>query len=410
MAAYEFDVLVVGGGPAGLSAAAAAAKGGASVAVVERAQSIAETVRTSGVTSLQVIRDFGVPSSLYNPIRRWEVISPGFELVLDAPEPEAYVLDVRGFYRHLAHKAASLGVEIFLGAGVNRASYEDGKNAMRITATSHHGALSFLGKVVVDASGFSTIVGRSLGLAKGWERFGVGAEYEAYVENLDIESLTLMVGQKYSPAGYAWIFPTAENRARIGVGIGRPESCADPLAQLKSLLIERPGPLMKLGRICPLETHLGAVPSQGPREKTVSDRIILVGDSAGHLNPLLLEGIRFATRFGKMAGEAASKAIERSGTSRAGLGSYETSWKGEVWRDFQTGLEVQREWLKMSDREWDEELKVFDALPANEIFEILKCQFPIRKLLGLVAMHSELARTRTFSAILRHKTKSLASA
>ncbi|MGQ9514645.1 MAG: NAD(P)/FAD-dependent oxidoreductase [Thermoproteota archaeon] len=405
MAASEFDVLVVGGGPAGLSAAATVEKGELRVAVIEKSKGIAETVRTSGVTWVQEIREWGLPHSFYNRIKRCEIFSPSNAWVLEMPENEACVLDVRSFYQHLAKKAASLGVEIYLGTFVNRVSYEDSRSGVRVTASSPDGTIDLFGKVVIDASGFSTVVGRSVGLAEGWERFGVGAEYEAYVENLDLETMALMVGRNYSPAGYAWIFPVAENRARIGVGIGRPESSLDPLAQLKRLLVERPGPLEKLGRVRPIEMHYGVAPSQGPREDTVADRIILVGDSAGHLNPLLLEGIRFAIRFGKMAGEVARSAIERSDASRAGLVEYENAWKREVWRDFQVGVEVQKEWLKLTDQEWDEELKAFELMPVKDVLEILRCSFQTRRLLGAVARHSELMKTRTFSIILREKTK-----
>ena len=42
-----------------------------------------------------------------------------------------------------------------------------------------------------------------------------------------------LVGQKYSDAGYGWVFPLSENRVRIGVGVGRPESNTDPLAKIE---------------------------------------------------------------------------------------------------------------------------------------------------------------------------------
>ena len=65
----------------------------------------------------------------------------------------------------------------------------------------------------------------SLNNGKG---FGVGAEYEAEVENVNQDTWWLMVGQMYSPAGYAWIFPLGKNLVRIGVGVGKPESEVDP--------------------------------------------------------------------------------------------------------------------------------------------------------------------------------------
>ena len=58
---YNYDLVVVGGGPAGSSAAFAAAKNGIKVALIDKENSIAETVRTSGVTWIKSIKEFEIP-------------------------------------------------------------------------------------------------------------------------------------------------------------------------------------------------------------------------------------------------------------------------------------------------------------------------------------------------------------
>ncbi|HEX8729006.1 MAG TPA: FAD-dependent oxidoreductase, partial [Ktedonobacterales bacterium] len=67
--ARQYDVLIVGGGPAGLSAAEAAAKAGARVAVLERRKEIGYPVHTSGGSWISDMRAIGVPADLYYPIR-----------------------------------------------------------------------------------------------------------------------------------------------------------------------------------------------------------------------------------------------------------------------------------------------------------------------------------------------------
>jgi len=343
----------------------------------------------------------GLPHSLCHPIRKYGIYSPNKEYIFETPKAEACALDVRKLYQYLAHQAAALGTEILLRTKAKHACFESEKNTVKITTDSPSGHFDFLSALAIDASGFSSIIGRSLGLVNDWERFGVGAEYEAYAEKVDVEMWALMVGQRYSPAGYAWIFPVAENKVRIGVGIGRPESATNPFEQLSYLLEKRPGPLKKLGRICPLDFHYGVVPSQGPRNLTVMDGALLVGDSAGQVNPLLLEGIRFAMEFGKIAGEVAKRAIDQADTSKATLEEYEKRWKKEVWNSFQVGLRVQRKWLQLSDEQWDNEATILDSLSAREVLELLRAQFSTRKLMGLVSRHPRLLKSQSFSTILR---------
>ena len=96
----------------------------------------------------------------------------------------------------------------------------------------------------------------------------------------------------YSAAGYAWIFPVNKNRIRIGVGVGRPDTIEDPIKKLNQIIENRLKPLDRIKNIQTLEFHYGLIPNQGLVRSFVDDGIMLVGDSAGFSNPLLLEGIR----------------------------------------------------------------------------------------------------------------------
>ena len=169
--------------------------------------------------------------------------------------------------------------------------------------------------LVIDASGFSSFISRKLGYVSNWHRYGIGAEYECYCDKIEQETLYLMVGQRYSEAGYAWIFPLSDNRVRIGVGIGRPESNADPIAKLNNIIDKKLYPLNTLGNIQPLEIHYGLIPNEGLREHCVFNGLMMIGDTAGQANPLVLEGIRFAIEFGLLAGEIGSKSIKFNSTT-----------------------------------------------------------------------------------------------
>src|SRR5579885_1735007 len=72
----SYDVLIVGGGAAGLSAAEAAAKGGARVALLERQKEIGYPIHTSGGSWISDMRALGIPEDLYYPIRTVVFLSP----------------------------------------------------------------------------------------------------------------------------------------------------------------------------------------------------------------------------------------------------------------------------------------------------------------------------------------------
>ena len=111
---HHYDLVVVGGGPAGSSAATIAAKNGMKVALLEKESSIAETVRTSGVTWIQNIKEFGIPDDCFNPIKNFSFCSPNNEVTISDTVSRAAVLDVRKTYRWLAHEAENAGADIFI--------------------------------------------------------------------------------------------------------------------------------------------------------------------------------------------------------------------------------------------------------------------------------------------------------
>ncbi|MDX1533183.1 MAG: NAD(P)/FAD-dependent oxidoreductase, partial [Nitrosopumilaceae archaeon] len=215
----HYDVIVVGGGPAGSSAAFSSAKNGCKVALIEKEETIAQSVRTSGVTWIKDAESFGIPKDCYNPIQNYSFCSPNNEVTITDEQPKAAVLDVRKTYRWLAKQAELQGAEIFVKTTITDVIKDSDGKIIGVVAGTGDSQKKFYGKIVIDASGFQSIVSKSMGLTNQWERFGAGAEYEVHAENVDSKTWWLMVGQQYSPAGYAWIFPLGGDVVRIGVGV-----------------------------------------------------------------------------------------------------------------------------------------------------------------------------------------------
>jgi digeranylgeranylglycerophospholipid reductase len=397
----KFDIAVVGGGPAGLSAAYSAAKGGAKVILFEKDESIAHSIRTSGVTWISEMERLGIPSKFYNPIRNYRFVSPSNDVLITGNDSRSCVLDIRGTYQHLAFLAAKQGVQLMVKSNVIDV-IKDGRRVAGVKASTPKGRLIVRSTLVIDASGFSTSVGRKAGVAGQWKRYGVGAEYECYCDDIDSTTWVLMVGQKYSDAGYAWVFPLSANRVRIGVGVGRPESNAEPLEKLHKIIEKRLKPLdaLREGKIQPLELHYGFIPNECMRSTSIADGLIMVGDSAGQSNPLVLEGIRYAIEFGRLAGKVGADSLSLN-SNRESLLEYERSWKAKAESKIRSALKVQMRWVGLTDEEWDKEIEILRDMTVQEFLDFIKADFTTVNMMKLALHHPKMAARQLFKTILK---------
>jgi digeranylgeranylglycerophospholipid reductase len=396
---FHYDIVIVGAGPAGSSAAFSSASKGVKVALLEKEDSVAETVRTSGVTWIQNIKEYKIPEDCYNPIKNYSFCSPNNEVTISDTVARAAVLDVRKTYRWLAQQAENQGADIFVKTNVKDVIKNERGDIVGIVANTPEGTVSFFGKIIIDASGFGSIVSKSMGFVTQWEKFGAGAEYEVKAENVDPQTWWLMVGQKYSPSGYAWIFPISKEMVRIGVGVGKPDSSVDPTERLKQLMDSKEGPIGRLGKITPVEFHYGLIPNDGLSRKTVYNNLILVGDSAGQANPLVLEGIRYAIKFGRVAGNVAVSALHSGNTDESALMPYEDNWRKEIESKIKAAGKVQSRWIGLTDEQWDKELDIIKELKAEEFLDFIKADFGLSNMLRLATHHPKLAVRQLFGLV-----------
>jgi digeranylgeranylglycerophospholipid reductase len=363
----QTDLIIAGGGPAGLSAALTAANLRCSVLVLEQNHDIGTPIRTSGGSFIDELDALGIPPHLYHAIGRGRFLSPTKSAIFDYPVPKFCVMDVRGVYQFLAERAIEAGAAIRLATAATEVIQENGFVTGVRTRSE-----SLSAKLVIDATGHRSVLLKNAGLDPGFQRFGVGAEYDLYAPYCDENEAVLLVGDRVAPSGYAWVFPWGRHRVRVGVGIIHPDSRQDPHPFLDRLVSEadRYGVNLKGGQ--PVEYHHGLIPSERFADRFVGDGILAVGDAAGHASSLLGEGIRWAIEAGRMAGQVAAKAIHNGDVSRAALEPFEKRWLKRHGRDLKLAHKINQRIARWDDQKWDDRMDLIQRLTPDQFLEALK--------------------------------------
>ena len=385
------DIVVVGGGPAGLATATEAARGGLRVVVCERSHAIGEPVRTSGGSFIKPLQRLGIPPSCWHPVHRIRVVGPTTEAVKTYRRAVGCVLDVRRTYQWLGAQAVDAGAEIRLKAQVDRLLDDNGRIRGVRVRDPFRGQHDLTSHVVVDASGHTGFLARGAGMRPGNERSAVGLEVELRATGYDHDEAIFWLGDDVAPGGYGWAFPCGEQRVRLGVGVLRPDSDAEPRVLLDRLLDEfrsRMGPATPASAI---EMHSGLMPVIPPRATQLVGRgLVVVGDAAGQGSTLLGEGIRYAIEAGRFAGRAL---VEAGGDfTPRGLASYPRAWRRHTGRDMTISYAVNKRIANYHDDDWDRAIRRLDRLTATQAARVFASDFSPRWALGVLLTDPTLVR------------------
>lgn len=305
-----YDVIVVGAGPAGTTAARFAAEQGVSVLVLEKDRDVGYPVRCGEAVSKDGIEQFIQPDPKWiaSTINSFVLISPDETEVKINFTRTGYILERRIFDYELGKLATKAGAQILTKAYVYDLLREDGK----ITGVKfeHNGDQKEVkGKIIIAADGVESRIGRFAGIKTHVKISDMECCVQFTVSNIDVNPNTcyFYFGTEYSPGGYLWVFPKGSDTANIGLGIGGDKAkLRSPISYMNHFLEKKYPLIPKLTMIS------GGVPCSFTLEEIVKDNVMLVGDAARQVNPLSGGGITSGMIGGSIAGEIAGKAIKQN--------------------------------------------------------------------------------------------------
>lgn len=377
------EVIIAGGGPAGLSAAEAIARSGHSVTVLEQNHEIGSPIRTSGGTFIEEMHALGIPPHLYHYISRVRFMAPHNTACFDYPAPRFCILDVRGTFQYLAERAIEAGAQIRLSTRAT-APVIEGEFVKGVrTHTEELNA-----SLVIDATGYRSTLLKQAGLDPGFRRFGTGSEYDLFAPHCDEREAVLIVGDQVAPSGYAWVCPWGRRRVRVGVGVVHPDSRANPEDYLDRLVSQADRYGVNLKGAQPVEHHTGLIPSEQFAEKFAGNGILGIGDAVGNASSLLGEGIRWAIHAGRMAGAVSIKALDKGDVSRGALEPFEKQWRKTFGADLRLAHKINLRISGWNDRKWDQRTEVLKLLSPDQFAEAMKTNLRGRWLWKFAASHS----------------------
>jgi geranylgeranyl reductase family protein len=324
------DVLVVGAGPAGSSAAYWLAAAGLDVAVLEKASFPREKVCGDGLTPRAVasLDAMGVDTS---PAAGWvrhrglRVYGGGQVIEVDWPQLSRWpdyglIRTRREFDQLLARHARAAGARVHEGITVTDPLLDDAGRVAGVRATvgEERTPQTWQARLVVSAEGLSGRLAKSLGLLRREDR-PLGVAVRRYVRSprgeddyLDISfDLSENGPTRESMPGYGWVFGMGDGTVNVGFGLldTRSAGDVDHRAVLRRWLAGLP-PEWELDEEHAVSPLRGAgLPMGFHRQPAYTRGLLLAGDSAGAVNPFNGEGISYAMETGRMAAETAIEAL-----------------------------------------------------------------------------------------------------
>ncbi len=394
----SYDVIVVGGGPGGLSSAKSCAEHNLKTLLVEEHPVIGEPVQCGEIFHVSMLKELGLRDIPFNEPKNARIYSPNkkvIEIVLQNGVSSPLVIVERKILeKSFAVKVANLGADIFTKTPAIDVIKENG--FVKGVKVLHFGEeKNIYSRIVIDASGPNAFVARKAGLNvyRNIESFVSCAQFQMAGIDIDGKTAEIYLGN-VAPGGYVWILPKGKGFANVGIGVNG--NIGNKAYDYLESFVENDDRLRN-GSI--IETNAGIVPVGSGAEKLVSNGLIIVGDAGRMVNPATGGGMIFAIKAGLAAGKIASDALKANDFSEKKLSEYEKIWKNDIGKRFKAFNALKNVFLSLSNKEIDDIVEAVGKIQIDK--DMAEPWYPmLKKIVSIIVKKPRLALK--FGKIIRY--------
>lgn len=351
-----FDVIVVGAGPAGATAAKVLGEAGISTLLLDKSAFPRDKPCGGGISARVTTRFPYLNAALatipVNWVSKVYFESPSGIAVDYTSGDRLYLMIRRCEFDHLLFSMARKYVEHRAPALVRKITFC--ADRVIVAAETEGERIDYQCRMVLGCDGANSIVARASGLRSGsvQNEYAIDMMEETpYGELGIVERDRMFVYYGFQGHfGYGYVFPKA-NHINLGVGCKldyylsamRGDHYAHHKAFVDSLSLKR----LLTGRSNRDNFRAFPLPISGPLRCTYGDRALLCGDAGGFVNAFTAEGIYYAMVAGEHAAQAAIDAVKANDFGPGRLRKYEQAWRSEIGLDLEKSVSIQR--LLVSD-------------------------------------------------------------
>jgi len=345
----DTDIVIIGAGPAGLSAAKVLSSHDFNYLLFAKERQPCFDKVCGGFIPARALDEFNIGSIKgAHEITSIRMKFPGMDLVkVDFEKPVGINVTRGSLGRTMLKRIPDHREHVRMESKIEK--LKEYKDYIEIFFTEENERKKLTAEIVIDASGANPVSIRNDLVRRRIpnEQMGYGIQYHLELGEgaKSFEPINdFYYGSEYSPGGYAWLFPRSRV-AVIGTGgvVKRVRTSQKSVTEYLDHLILEVEPIRtELIDAAIVKKEAAPMPLAGQVKPSFSDRILLAGDAAGQCSPISGEGIYYSMVGGSLAGKTATEVLERKDVSQKTLSKYEKRWIGAMGSDLKWGAWLQK--------------------------------------------------------------------